>query len=316
MTKSWPKPTVVIAVLGITVGYPIVACAQVSCDMRLAFWQKDKSIVSGKTAVLETQDATALFFQDRLNVNTDGTRRSYSVSDFWGEKTAVNNLCNAMSDKCAGLDKTGLAARRQLTQKVASQGWPAKGFKQTRISPDIIPLKNGKPCPEVDGYLVSATALTRTKVADVCDLGRYVDALHVPALVIPKNSTNFGTRRAKIGDLVVAMLPDQAVPVYAVVGDSGPEDELGEGSLALNGKILGKSEPINYREIRGKPPFTYKDAWVTPPTAILIFPATRDTKDPYITADRIETAARPLFENWGGVERMRACFDAAKAMKQ
>ena len=315
MAKSWFKPTVSVAALGITMACPPESLAQVSCEMKLAFWQRDKSVASGKTAVLESRGGTALFFQDRLNVNTDGTRRSYSVADFWGEKTAVNNLCNAMSDACAGLDNAGLAARRQLTQKVASQGWPADGFKQTHISPNIIPLKDGKPCPEIDGYLVSATALTKAKVTDVCDLASYVDALHVPAVVIPKTSTDFGAHRAEIGDLAVAMLPDQAEPVFAVVGDTGPVDELGEGSLALNGKLLGKSEPVNYREVRGKAPFTSKDAWMTPPTAVLIFPGTRDDNDPYLTVDRITAAARPLFETWGGVGRMKACFETAKAMK-
>lgn len=289
--------------------------AQVSCDMTLAFWQRDKNVTSGKTAVLENKGSTALFFQDRLNVNTDGTKRSYSVSDFWGEKTALNNLCNAMSDACAGLDRAALVARRKLTQKVASEGWPTEGFKQTRISPSIIPLKDGKPCPEVDGYLVSATALTKANVTDVCDISSYVDAIQVPALVIPKNSTTFGNRGAKIGDLAVAMLPERADPVFAVVGDAGPVDALGEGSLALNGQLLGKSKPVNYREVRGKSPFTPKDAWTTPPTAVLIFPRTRDANDPYLTADRIAAAARPLFDTWGGVARMKACFESAKVLK-
>ena len=309
------RSTLPTAALGIALGFSPNVLAQVSCDMHIAFWQRDKSVASGKTAVLENEGSTALFFQDRLNVNTDGTRRSYSVSDFWGEKTAVNNLCNAMSDACAGLDEAGMTARRKLTQKVASQGWPADGLKQTRISSDIIAMQHGKPCPEIDGYLVSATKLTKAKVTDVCDPGSYVDSLQVPALVIPKESAEFGARSAEVGDLAVAMLPDRAEPVFAVVGDTGPVDELGEGSLALNGKLLHKSEPVNYKEVRGKPPFKPKDAWVTPPTAVLIFPGTRNKQEPYLSADRIATAARPLFEKWGGVQRMKACFTDAKNMK-
>jgi hypothetical protein len=313
MTK--PRLGLIAVGLGIALIYSSNSSAQVSCDMNLAFWQPDKSVRSGKTAVLEDQGSTALFFQDRLNVNTDGTRRSYKVSDFWGERTAVNNLCNAMSDACANLDNAGLTARRKLTQQVASQGWPADGLKRTRISPSIIPLKEGRPCPEVDGYLVSATALFDPKVADVCDLKRYADALRVPALVIPRNSAQFGNRHADVGDLAVAMLPDRAEPVFAVVGDKGPTDALGEGSLALNGKLLNKSEPVNYREVRGKAPFTSRDAWVTPPTAVLIFPGTRDKNKPYLQSDRITAAAQPLFEKWGGVDRMKACFTTAQQIR-
>jgi hypothetical protein len=44
--------------------------------------------------------------------------------------------------------------------------------------------------------------------------------------------------------------------VFVVVGDTGPAEEIGEGSAALNGALLGRSgEPANYLEIRGKPPF-------------------------------------------------------------
>ncbi len=300
------------AVIVILLAYSSDLLAQVSCDMSLAFWQQDKRVRGGKTPVLKDRGNTALFFQDSLQVNTDGTRRSYSVSDFWGKETALNNLCNAMSDHCAGLDDAGLTARRKLTQRVAREGWPASGLKQTRISPEIIPLKHGKPCPEVDGYLVSATALRKPNVTDVCDLGSYVDSLQVPALVIPRRSIGFRSHHARVGDLAVAMLPDRGEPVFAVIGDVGPVDELGEGSLALNGKLLNKNEPVNYREVRGKAPFTRKDSWVTPPTAVLIFPGTRNVKDPYFSADGIAAAARPLFEAWGGTDRMKACFSAAK----
>ncbi len=94
----------------------------------------------------------------------------------------------------------------------------------------------------------------------------------------------------------------------------GPTDELGEGSIALNGKLLGKSEPANYREIRGKSPFSARDAWVTPPAAVLIFPGTLNRQNPYLTADRIVAAARPHFESWGGAQRLKACFELARSM--
>jgi len=82
-----------------------------------AFMQPDHKAPQGTTAVWSDAENSALFFIESLNVNTDGTRRSYSIEDFWGKKTALNNLCNAMTDKCAGLDKTGMANRRLGTQK-------------------------------------------------------------------------------------------------------------------------------------------------------------------------------------------------------
>lgn len=284
----------------------------VDCGMAAAFKQKDGNAQGGLTAVWADPAGESLLFIDRLNVNTDGTRRSYSVDDFWGERVALNNLCNAMSDGCAGLDNAALKARRELTQRAAAEGWPVPLLAQTKIAAAIIPFKAGKPCPAVNGFLVSATALHKPQVADACDITNYADALVTPAIVLPKNPaqgvlSGFAQRGAKVGDLVVALLRDQPEPVFAVVGDTGPAGELGEGSVALNGRLLGKTaEPVNYQELRGKGVFKGK-AWVTPPTVVIVFPGTRNTAAPWMTPERIDAAARPLFEKWGGVERARSC---------
>lgn len=292
-----------------------VPALAVDCGMAEAFRQKDGNARNGVTPVWATPDNSALLFVEKLNVNTDGTRRSYAVDDFWGETRALNNLCNAMSDACAGLSKEGLRQRRLLTQQAQADGWPAAALKQTRIASSIIPFRDGKPCPRVDGFLVSATALRKPGASDPCDIGNYADALTTPALVIPRNPSaqtlsGFAARHAKVGDLAVAMLPGSGNPVYAVVGDTGPAGELGEGSIALNGRLLGKTAPpANYREVRGLPPFAGK-AWTVARAAVLIFPATRDGGDPYLTPARIDPAAARLFADWGGVERLSACVDA------
>ncbi len=289
----------------------VVPGSRQDCGMAAAFMQPDGNAPKKATAVWADASGTALFFVESLNVNTDGTRRSYSVEDFWGEKTALNNLCNAMSDKCDGLDTTGMTNRRLVTQKAQAEGWPPELLKQTRISPSIVPMKAGKPCPTVDGFLVSATALRKPAASDVCDIANYVDALTVPALVIPGNPKNgvsdFAKRGANVGDLVIAMVPGGTNPVFAVVGDIGPASELGEGSVALNGKLLGKTaEPVNYNEVRGRKPFSGR-GWVVPTALVLVFPATRDAKNPFMTTARIDEAAKKRFGDWGGIARLNTC---------
>ncbi|MCA1568258.1 MAG: hypothetical protein LC803_21960 [Acidobacteria bacterium] len=279
--------------------------------MTRAFMQPDRNARGGATAVWSDAGDSTLFFIESLNVNTDGTRRSYSVGDFWGKRTALNNLCNAMNDKCHGLDTAGLQNRRIITQRAFAQGWPANLLRQTRIGSNIIPFKDGKPCPPVGGFLVSATALHRRNITNVCDLSNYVDALEVPALVLPGNPRNgvsgFAARRARVGDLVVAMLPSATQPVYAVIGDIGPADELGEGSVALNGRLLGKTgEPANYDEVRGRGRYAGR-GWQVPRALVLVFPGTRDLQNPYMTTPRIGEAATRRFEEWGGISRLRAC---------
>jgi hypothetical protein len=290
----------------------ISAAYAAECTMTQAFMQPDGNAKRGVTAVWSDKESSSLFFVESLNVNTDGTRRSYSVEDFWGEKRALNNLCNAMSDGCAGLSKDALRRRRIITQQAQADGWPAAPLRQTKISSAIIPFKGGKPCPPVDGFLVSATALHKPRLADVCDISNYVDALTTPALVIPKAPSEFA-KRAKVGDLAVAMVPGTNQPVYAVVGDTGPARELGEGSIALNGKLLDRTSlPINYLEVRGKGEFKGR-GWTVPRAIVLIFPGTRDVENPFMTPERIDEVAKRHFDTWGGVERLEAC--AAKYMR-
>jgi hypothetical protein len=276
--------------------------------MPSSFEQKDVDAPGGTTTV--RADATSLLFVERLHVNTDGTRRSYSVDDFWGETTALNNLCNAMSDACAGLNADGLKARRIVTQRAYAAGWPAADLVKTKIAKSIIPFKGGKPCPAVDGFLVSATALARPNASDPCDLSNYVDALTVPAIVLPKAPSGFADKGARVGDLAVVAVPGDSRVVYAVVGDSGPRDKLGEASIALNGQLLGKTQPpANYREVRGKSPYQGK-GWAVPKAVVLVFPGTRDGANPYMTTDRVDAAAKERFEAWGGPARLAACAAA------
>jgi hypothetical protein len=286
------------------------------CGMSQAFMQPDGNAPKGATAVWSDAKGTALLFIESLNVNTDGTRRSYSVDDFWGEKVALNNLCNAMNDACAGLDTEGRRQRRLVTQKAQADGWPADLLKQTRISPSIIPFKGVKPCPAVDGFLVSATALQKPNATDACEITNYVDALTVPALVLPGKlngkPSGFTARGAGKGDLAVALAPGPAAaaPVFAVVGDTGPGGQLGEASVALNGKLLGKTAPPkNYDEVRGRGVFKGQ-GWVVPRAIILVFPKTHDPKNPHMTVDRIDADTQRRFDEWGGVARLKACAAA------
>ncbi len=306
--------TIRLIVAALTIAIPMQAVQAETCNMAFGFAQPDRD---GTRSVAVWQDAKkeALLFADTMNVNTDGTRRSYSVTDFWGEAPdgAINNLCNAMSDACAGLNSEQLRARRILTQGARDKGWPADMLARTKISPSIIPFKNGKPCPEVNGYLISATALHKTSITDQCDIDNYVDALTTSAIVLPKRSkrdvpTPFDESGAKIGDLAAVVSGDGRIVKFAVVGDTGPSRELGEISVALAGSLLGKTAPpVNYREIRGRPPFQGK-GWTVGNTFVLVFPNTRSAAAPYLNQSRIDEDGSAALAKWGGMPRLQACM--------
>jgi hypothetical protein len=299
----------------------------VDCGMRRAFDQPDDN-GSRTVPVWESgRQGQGLFFGEALHVNTDGTRRSYSVTDFWGATIAINNLCNAMTDACSypcddedeacrGRRETHLHDRRVATQHARADKWPADLLEISHISPSIIAFRGGVPCPEVDGYLVSQTALQRPVIRDVCDITNYVDALTVQAIVLPKRAdgrvaTPFQQRHAEIGDLAVVMNGNGTQVFYAVVGDLGPHNELGEASVALAGRLLGKtSPPANYQEIRGRGPDYEGMGWDVELAYVLILPRTGNATEPYMTQDRIDEAGYEAFRRWGGLERLTACRTA------
>jgi len=291
---------IAIVLIGFLIGQTTSAA---ECGMKRAFAQSNPDSPGGKVAVWADAAGKSLFFIGGLKTNTDGAKRSYSVTDFWGEQTALNNLCNAMRDSCAEMSSDQLRERRILTQKARADGWPADELRATEISSDIIPFSGSKPCPEVDGYLISSTALENRSVPNACDPSRYVDAIKTPALVIPGGTSGFSGKGVKIGDLVVAVKPGSQEPVYAIVGDTGPAGKLGEGSIALAGKLLGKTaEPKNYKEI--------KSSWQIARALILVFPRTRHEGDPFSMIAELDSAAKATFLNWGGMERIGACAAA------
>jgi hypothetical protein len=278
------------------------------CGMKHSFFQKDDE---GRTSVsVWSDEGDALLFGEDLHVNTDGSSRSYSVDDFWGEQYALNNLCNAMSDKCADLTNSQKRDRRILTQNAMARGWPAELLAKTRIDHDIVLFDGNKPCPQVDGYIPSATALRNLGTYDSCDPKQYIDSLIVPAVVLPKGDSGFRLGGANVGDLAFVTTEELVTFTAAVVGDLGPRTELGEGTLALSKILLGKqNDPVSYVEVRGRGNFVGQ-GWDVPNGIVLIFPSTRNDDEPFVTVDRIDAAGAAAFDKWGGMERLQACVEA------
>lgn len=98
------------------------------------------------------------------------------------------------------------------------------------------------------GYYVSETALAdRSKPLN--DPTRYVDASKIPFVVLPG-----GTARglgARPGDFAVVFNPRNGKSSYAIFGDVGPFDRIGEGSMALAENLGIRSDARNGGARRG-----------------------------------------------------------------
>lgn len=75
--------------------------------------------------------------------------------------------------------------------------------------------------------------------AGECSLNDQIDQRFVPAVVLPSGHNPLQEFGARIGDLVLVINPVTGISVATVLADVGPPDNLGEGSVALNMRLLG-----------------------------------------------------------------------------
>lgn len=211
--------------------------------------------------VLLLEDSTnhkkIILFQTNLRVNTDGSPLSYHPQDPRGKDKALNNICNAIVVKKLASNKNlcftnfneaiGVFERfRDTNYQTVPQG---HRITWANVLPTV--KENGKDVPcvfksgEFKGYFGSLTALKNGLTGDKgeCEINDQVNPIKVPALVLAGGENvvkNFG---AKVGDLLVAYNPKTQLFSSAIIGDTGPRDNLGEGSVLLNMKILGVTVP-------------------------------------------------------------------------
>lgn len=285
--------------------------AQQTCPLQQAFTQPDEGgAVSVKVFRAGSGGAIdgvrPLFFKvPNLKVNTDGTRISYKADDPRGQNGAINNIRNAYNNSARPV--SDFEAIRDANWLPRSRVWQV--LSDSIIEKDARPGREGLPCMDDKGFLVSMTADTAVaggfnRVGD-CDQSKWIDAATVPALVIPQSS-QFGTLGVKKRSVVVAMTT--AAPrrvVLGIVGDAGPSKELGEASVAMNGQLNGLAS--------GALPANRQDAiarFQAPSVIVMVLPGNANVSPRPVTAASVEAFAKSRFDAWGGKARLEACLAA------
>ena len=249
----------VTALLVIVASLSVAQAQEFSVAQSKVFTPQNKKILLLKDA---GSDRKIILFQTNLRVNTDGSPLSYHPQDPRGRTKALNNICN------------GIAVRRVNSNKnlcFSEFGKAIQVFEQFRDSNfQTVPTgfriswqnvlatvkENGKDVPcvfrsgEFDGYFGSLTALKNglTTNRGECDVNDQVNPMTVPALVLAGGQNPVRTFGAKLGDLLIAFNPRTQLFTAAIIGDSGPADNLGEGSVSLNMKLLGTTTPPTNKE--------------------------------------------------------------------
>lgn len=198
-----------------------------------------------------------ILFQTNLRVNTDGSPLSYHPQDPRGREKALNNVCNAIVVK-KGISGTNLCFTSfseaiGVFERFRESSYRAvpRGYTITWENVLSTVKDNGKSVPCVfksgnyKGYFGSLTALKNDLTGDKgeCEINNQVNPMTVPALVLVGGQNVVKDFGAKVGDLLVAYNPKTRLVSSAIIGDTGPKDNLGEGSIILNMKLLGTTVP-------------------------------------------------------------------------
>jgi hypothetical protein len=138
------------------------------------------------------------------------------------------------------------------------------------------------------GYYVSATALSDRK-KPVNDPTRYVDASKIPYIVLPGGlARQLG---ARLGDFAAVFNLRNGKTAYAIFGDIGPVDRIGEGSIALAEDLGIRSDA---RRGGGRRGILY-----------LVFPGSGNAQPRPI--EEINAEGEKLLQAWGGATQLTAC---------
>ena len=200
-----------------------------------------------------------IFFRTSLRVNTDGAPNSYHPQDLTGSVRAINNICNGISVRRNGATLDCARARQVFAQFRDNNFREPAGYRinwQNVIAPTTTAGGRTVPCVfrsgEFAGYFGSLTSLKNDLAganAGECGHRNQLDQRIIPAFVLPGGNNVVRDFGAAVGDLLVAVNPRNNVVSVAVIGDTGPANKLGEGSVGLNMALLGRTEqPRTYRE--------------------------------------------------------------------
>ena len=199
---------------------------------------------------------TAFFYEAGMTIDADGAPNAYHP-----DNTGLDDLSNA--------------------------GSPGNWYGLAKDA-DGEPFVQGVNDP-FPGYYVSATALAdRTK--PVNDPTRYVDASKIPFIVLPgAMARQIGARP---GDFAVVFNQRNSKSSYAIFGDVGPPDRIGEGSMALAENLGIRSDARNGGARRG--------------ILFLVFPGSGNGRPR--TIDEINAESEKLLQAWGGTSQLAACM--------
>lgn len=231
------------------------------------------------TDVLFNADRSAYFLSSETKlVDADGAPNAYHPAD----------VPDACPDEGRGIDC------------LAAAGYPNGSWWRTVLAVD--PDDPGQPAVQeagpYKGYFVSMTSLSDTSAAGPASPISYVDAAHIPYLVLPApiyRTDGMG----EMGDIGWAVNLDNGRETPFVIADEGPVEPFGEASVAFWRALGGRPNPRNGAGLpEGR-------------IAYSVFPGSGKAARLGWPIDRaaLMREARSLLDAAGGTVELRACAE-------
>lgn len=288
-----------------------------NCSMR----RITKHMAEGGVDIWASQSGLpAIYYRANMDVNTDGSPISYHPNDPYGKGPAINNIVNAMY---SATDKNGNRISCGPKSGACYEQWVSafRGAKANKFHPKKLPRVSFKsiiaskfdpklgwavPCENIgpyQGYFISQTSANLDTKKGYCDQDRYLDSVAVNANVIP-----LGTRWSSQGivtdnfDLVVVRDVTTGKVAFAVNGDKGPFDTIGEGSVRLTAELSSKPVALVKSYVDAKK-LKRRDV------QYLIFPSIdlKKIKGSKFSQDDVNAIGINTLEEWGGAEKLSTC---------
>lgn len=250
----------------------------------------------GPVKIFRDAQTQAIAFASQMQVNTDGAPDSYHPDDI-----GITHICNGVSIGSACTWKPQCLPEFRQAKAEGFKGPQKICFFAMATDARGVPIIQGPDDPK-PGYFVSTTALHQPG-ASVRTPQAQLDSNTVPFAVIPGSWQTSKKPGPQLGDVGVAYRRSTGQTAFFVIGDTGPRNKLGEGSVALHQALGNDPFVMRYGVRRARQGIGGRDV------VYLMFPRTAQPGQHLDEASIRRMAEAPL-EKFGGMDRVKECLGA------